>query len=283
MSKTSHSDITYDSQRSHGHELISKKISATTALPQKGPTPRITDGSPATPGQFPYQVSLEWSIFPLLIPYSHVCGGSILNEKWVLTAGHCITELPKLGKIRVNAGKHGILDAGKDQQIVKVAEKIVHENYAGGVAPFDIALLKLAKPLIFNERVGPVSLPKQDDEFEGSVFLSGWGSTSKNLLPILPLVLHFAEIPLVNYETCNEALLGIDSSAELYETQVCTGPIGDSKSACSGDSGGPLVKMVNGTPVQVGIVSWGLFPCGQGGPSVYTRVPSYIEWIKNKI
>ena len=88
-------------------------------------------------------------------------------------------------------------------------------------------------PLVFNERVGPISLPKQDEEFEGQVVLSGWGSVSKDLLPVLPRVLQFVEIPLVEYETCNKALQNIDVSAELFQTQVCTGPLGDSKSACS--------------------------------------------------
>ncbi|WP_161939223.1 trypsin-like serine protease, partial [Vibrio alginolyticus] len=69
--------------------------------------PRITDGKAATPGDFPYQVSVVWGI-PPIIKYRHVCGGSILNENWILTAGHCVTELPKIGRMGVQVGKHFI-------------------------------------------------------------------------------------------------------------------------------------------------------------------------------
>ncbi|XP_033232030.1 uncharacterized protein LOC117183008 [Belonocnema kinseyi] len=244
---------------------------------------RITDGKDATPGQFPYQISLEWSFFPLIVPYRHFCGGSVLNESWVLTAGHCLTELPSIGNIRVNAGKFGIKDDGDDQQKIKISKKIVHEQYNGGVAPFDIALLKLRTPLVFNKRVGPVSLPEQDEEFEGEVVLSGWGSTSKDLTTELPKVLQYAKVPLVDNDSCNQTLQEVELGVELFDTQICSGPLGDSVSACSGDSGGPLVKEVDGTPVQVGIVSWGVQPCGNGSPSVYTRVASFVDWINEKM
>lgn len=102
-----------------------------------------------------------------------------------------------------------------------------------GVAPYDIALLKLESPLVFNERVGPVQLPKQDEEFEGEVILSGWGSVSKKVIPSLPKVLQYAEMPLVDYESCKKALGTFEKDAKLYKTQVCTGPLGKSTSACS--------------------------------------------------
>ena len=94
-------------------------------------------------------------------------------------------------------------------------------------------MLKLKSPLVFNERVAPLTLPLQDEEFEGDVVLTGWGSVSKDLLPILPKTLQFAELPLVDYNTCKDALLEFEVGAELFQSQVCTGPIGETKSACS--------------------------------------------------
>jgi len=51
-----------------------------------------------------------------------------------------------------------------------------------------------------------------------------------------------------------------------------------------GDSGGPLVQYEGRIPVQIGIVSWGVYPCGIARvPSVYTRVASFVDWITNVI
>ncbi|XP_072744228.1 transmembrane protease serine 9-like [Anoplolepis gracilipes] len=246
-----------------------------------GLKPRITDGEDATPGEFPYQVSIRWGI-PPLIPQNHACGGSILNEHYILTAGHCVL---KLGKLKVLAGKHHVSRDEDTQQEVAVERAIVHKQYPGGVAPYDIAILKLKTPLVFNERVSPVTLPQQNEIRTGNAVLSGWGSTSKNLLPKLPDVLQKVTVPLLDNQSCLKKFPdnNIGKKPELYDSQICTDSVGEA-SACSGDSGGPLVQIENNTPVQVGIVSWGVYPCGvKRVPSVYTRVASYVDWINNII
>lgn len=106
----------------------SKFFVASLALPY-GLEPRITDGEDAVPGEFPYQVSVQFGLPPFL-PFSHSCGGSILNKDHVLTAGHCIL---KLGKLRVVAGKHVLLENESTQQVVNVAKSYVHEKYPGYV------------------------------------------------------------------------------------------------------------------------------------------------------
>ncbi|XP_036142161.1 transmembrane protease serine 9 [Monomorium pharaonis] len=241
-----------------------------------GLKPRITDGEDATPGEFPYQVSVRWGI-PPLIPFSHSCGGSIINESFVLTAGHCVL---RFGKLKVFAGKHYLFEDEDTQQEVDVAKAYVHEKYPGGVAPYDIALLKLKTPLVFNERVSAVKLPEQDEVRTGNTVLSGWGSVSKELLPVLPKVLQKVRIPLLDNKACQEKFPKEANPPKIYDSQICTDVV-EEISACSGDSGGPLVQFEDNVPTQVGIVSWGVYPCGVNRmPSVYTRVASYVDWIK---
>ncbi|KAG7188817.1 hypothetical protein KM043_008426 [Ampulex compressa] len=246
-------------------------------------SPRITDGVDANPGEFPYQVSIQWGVPPIL-GYRHVCGGSIIGERYVLTAGHCIL---KIGKLRIVAGKHFMNKAEETEQTVNVVRSIVHKGYNGGVAQHDIAVLRLASPLTFNERVQPVQLPQQGEMQTGEAVLSGWGSISKNIRPKLPAVLQKAVLPILENSVCYKKLTSQDTvigkKPELFETQICSDAVGEI-SACSGDSGGPLAQFVNGSPVQVGVVSWGFYPCGRGAmPSVYTRVASYVDWIKDNM
>ncbi|XP_011630694.2 LOW QUALITY PROTEIN: transmembrane protease serine 9-like [Pogonomyrmex barbatus] len=245
-----------------------------------GLKPRITDGEDATPGEFPYQVSIQWGV-PPFIPYNHACGGSILNENYVLTAGHCIM---KIGKLKVFAGKHYLLKDETTQQEVEVQRAYVHENYPGGIAPYDIAILKLKTPLILNKRVSAVHLPKQDEVRTGNAVLSGWGSVSKELLPVLPEVLQKVTVPLLDNKSCqNKFPKDIVGTPKVYDTMICTDAVRET-SACSGDSGGPLVQIENNVSVQIGVVSWGVYPCGFIKlPSVYTRVASYTNWINNII
>lgn len=71
----------------------------------------------------------------------------------------------------------------------------------------------------------------------------------------------------------------IGESGPLDDTMRCTGSQeGSSKSACSGDSGGGLVTKDGLTPI--GIVSWGINPCGtKGAPTVYTDPCAHLNWI----
>jgi secreted trypsin-like serine protease len=51
-------------------------------VPLKEQANLITGGSPAARGQFPWQVAL-------IIDNSVFCGGSLISDRWVLTAAHC--------------------------------------------------------------------------------------------------------------------------------------------------------------------------------------------------
>merc|ERR1719510_580969 len=54
---------------------------------------KIVGGQEADEGEYPWQVSWRRS------SGSHSCGGSIMNENWVLSAGHCCAGLGDDGEI----------------------------------------------------------------------------------------------------------------------------------------------------------------------------------------
>ena len=68
---------------------------------------------------------------------------------------------------------------------------------------------------------------------------------------------------------------------------MCAGYDNGKVDTCTGDSGGPLICRTNlNDPYSftlTGVVSWG-FECAQvGTPGVYTRVSSYLDWIKEVV
>ncbi|KAK9736499.1 Trypsin [Popillia japonica] len=231
------------------------------------PSLRIAGGENANRGEFPYQISLQWGLLGI---WSHICGGSIIAEQWILTAAHCITETPSLGSLRIKAGLLNLDDNLNSVQTISVASSIVNENYQGGVNPNDIALLRLSSSLSWSESVQPIDLPAAGDVPTGNSILSGWGSVSTSIIPNMPNTLQKANLPLLDWDVCASALASLFGSSDpLASTNVCTGPLTGGISACSGDSGGPLAQ--NGQ--IIGIVSWGVSPCGTAGaPSVYVQM-----------
>ncbi|KYN09224.1 Trypsin-1 [Trachymyrmex cornetzi] len=238
---------------------------------------QVVGGEEAGVGSYPFIVSLQ-------ILSQHFCAGSILNEKWVITAGHCIKAVPTVSILRVKAGKYNLQLIENTEQTVKVVQAYVHENYKGSVGPYDISLLKLASPLKLNNNVQAIELPPPESEPTGEAWLCGWGSTSTSRYPIMPDKLHHVKMEYINRATCYESVKRFARSSPVHETNVCTGPLYNKISACSGDSGGPLISYNGKKSVLTGIVSWGIIPCGTlGAPSVYTRVSKFNDWIAQKI
>ncbi|XP_068083814.1 trypsin-like [Anabrus simplex] len=225
---------------------------------------RIVNGTDARPGQFPFMVSLRQG-------EQHICGGSIINEFWILTAAHCVY---RSSLFDVQAGTTELsADAGT---VVSVYKAIYHPNYSEeNNYENDIAVLQLMTPLTFNGMIQPVKLPEEMQETPGgtSATLIGWGYPYSGgmVMPTLQMV----ELQVYSDEDCLKA-----HSGRPHSSNICAGVPEGGKGQCSGDSGGPLLS--NG--YEVGIVSWSRKPCAiKGYPGVFTEVSHYIKWIQSTI
>lgn len=131
----------------------------------------------------------------------------------------------------------------------------------------------MKEDLQFSDSVKAINLPKQGAEPQGTAIISGWGYMENN---VLPATLQKSTLNVISYATCAKALTDLlHTSQPLNEkSNVCTGLT--HTGACNGDSGGPLIQ----GKTLIGVVSWGLVPCGNSrAPSVFTKVSSFVDFI----
>ncbi|MBN3306372.1 KLKB1 protein, partial [Amia calva] len=230
---------------------------------------RILGGENAKLQQWPWQVSLHLS--------SHLCGGSIVAERWVITAAHCITGTT-VSNWKVYAGILNQSDALSEYY--RVDKIIQHPGYDEDTFKNDIALLKLNKPIKYSDIQQPICLPdvQQVEMFwEKTCWITGWGYLTS--VGRLPNTLQQAAVPLIKHEACSS----LYTSKPVFNTMFCAGYSTGGTDTCKGDSGGPLVCQAGDTWYLMGITSWG-DGCGEPGkPGVYTRVESYRDWITTTI
>ncbi|CAD7079088.1 unnamed protein product [Hermetia illucens] len=242
---------------------------------QRSPfTGRVVGGKEAPAHAAPYIVSLQFL-------GSHFCGGSLIGDKYVLTAAHCMA-YPSL-LVSAVAGLHNVKGTSGSQSR-SVSKQIQHESYGGDVGPYDIGVIVLSKAFDLNENIKAISLPAAGTIHSGYGTLYGWGSISDTNSAVMPTNLMTVTKPIIEYSAC-EAHLGGPGASPLADTNICTGPLTGGVSACSGDSGGPFVQAnASGNLEIIGVVSWGYIPCGSvDAPSVYTRVSAYVDWINKNI
>lgn len=211
-------------------------LSAVRAHPGFDMSPQIVGGRNALEGEAPYIASVQVDRTGNG-QYRHTCGSSILSPTWLLTAAHCITENhPLVAPLRIVAGEHNFAVQSGNEQIRLTPNFIIHELYAGGVAPYDIALLQAQTPLVLVPGiVARIHLPTPASIPSGYVQLFGWGSISMTTDPIIPDILQTVTKDVLPLALCHEVLdYKYPEGTPLHSTNVCTGPLNSVITACSG-------------------------------------------------
>lgn len=231
---------------------------------------RVYRGFPCSTDDYPFMVTLTGK-HPSDTMLTSFCGGTILNERWILTAAHCI-ENRSLEYAVIPA-----VSAGNTKSFT--IEKLVsHEKYVSAYDSDDVALLRTKRPLIKSRHVDYVKLPERRFKTINNQVLCkeglimGWGLTEYEIPSWDSL--QCAIIPVLTLQQCR-TLLHWYHELEVQSSQICTLST-EGIDACQGDSGGPLLC----NSIQVGIISWGV-NCGQPkNPGVYTRTDLYLDFIQ---
>jgi len=210
-----------------------------------------------------------------------VCGGSIINENWILTAAHCMK--PTDEEQLIGVGLHAWAEArhGHGGETYEFEKVIVHEsfNLTGKDMNNDIALIKIKGPIKYSDHVQPICLPEPYLQFEENqeFYVVGWGKLNGTTFDY-PKELRQVNVPFIDDDECNSwRYYGRKFNREVA---FCAGYEMGGKDSCNGDSGGGIFFKSNDQWVQGGIVSWGLLCAFKHKPGIYTRLPNYISWIE---
>ncbi|XP_045508662.1 trypsin-like [Colias croceus] len=244
---------------------------------------KIVGGSEAPYGAFPWQVEIQM-LDPDKLVFGHHCGGAVIAERLVLSAAHCFDKHPlQLEHIRIVVGEHRLKVQDKHENRY-LAEKVVpHPEFRkNGPHSNDIALLLVARSsgVQFNTHVRPICLPSGTETTGQWCAVSGWGhqgETNDNFAPVL----RAAAVPILDLATCRkDQVLGGRQQA-ILDSMLCAGVLSGGVDACHGDSGGPLACIADNKWHIYGVVSWGSGCARRARPGVYTRVVSYLPWIRS--
>lgn len=243
---------------------------------------RVINGVDAKHGAWPWQVLIR------LMDEPH-CGGSIISPFWIVTAAHCVAgKEGVMNRFKVIVGEHDFNANDGTEVEIDLQKIVVHSKYSRtSRLDYDIALIKLNRPIPFNQKyISTVCLPKKDEVVPVGTkcFISGWGKIDPR--DFMYHKLQQAELPVVENSKCR-ALNTNSTYIPITSRMVCAGhgplvPTG----GCHGDSGGPFVCRTgpNNSWVLHGAVSWGSGKCDTTEAyTVFARISNLRDWIDENI
>ena len=276
---------------------------------------RIVGGTKTKIARWPWQITMRdaYNRFQ-----GHICGGSIIHPKFVISAAHCFA-LMLIGRQTVDDLKiqivtnidhmddaesyrvyNGHINKNEDPSQVKnyifLSKKItVHPGFNLQKLNNDVALIELeheiplSHPAFYN-KVVPVCLESEEmmvsqshnlygqDYEQGNSFWVTGFGSLKESSLSLSNDLMQVNLPFVKDSYCQNYYKNA-LNFEITDHMLCAGAT-EGRDSCQGDSGGPLVRRWHTDQwVLSGVVSFAMGCARRGVPGVYVRVSKLADWV----
>jgi hypothetical protein len=276
--------------------LADTLVSANTADPvynhiqSKIVNTQIAGGESADEDEFPYMVMIYRSGIIR-------CGGAILSSQWVLTAARCLVN-PKgahtsttfelhVPKSEIKVGYGSIKETALNW--ATTGDVWIHPQYSTSVDLYNLALIKLTKPLSLSGKWSPVRITPEIASSGDELITLGWGEKEDGSWSD---ILQKIRLTVGSDSDCQSNYPGWDGHDGKL---VCTAS-GRERGICEGDPGGPLVlptspnRKAKFSGYLVGITTFRIdvgdptyTKCGNSDLvlNYFTRTAEHVDWIAN--
>ncbi|KAH8270196.1 hypothetical protein KR018_005500 [Drosophila ironensis] len=242
---------------------VNRCASCTCGVPNVN---RIVGGTQVRTNKYPWIAQIIRGTFLF-------CGGTLINDRYVLTAAHCVHGMDMRGvSVRLLQLDRSSTHLGVTRS---VAFAHAHVGYDPVSLVHDIALLRLDQPIPLVDPIRPACLPSnwlQNFDFQKAI-VAGWGLSQEG--GSTSSVLQETVVPIITNAQCRAT----SYKSMIVDTMLCAGYVRTGgRDACQGDSGGPLIVRDRIFRLA-GVVSFGYGCAKPDAPGVYTRVSRYLDWI----
>ncbi|KAG4078519.1 hypothetical protein HA402_009231 [Bradysia odoriphaga] len=240
---------------------------------------RIYDGYAIDISEAPYMAQVY---FVDEKSFEHRCGGAILREDIVITAGHCVRDSHTLEDrdangftVMVGATKRHDHKMG---QTLKVQNVYPHPDFKGhkGGLHHDVGILRLASKIVMGETTESIKLALSSDEppIGRKIITSGWG---RNPQHPKDKGLYQAIMAISSYRECAKRYN--QNIEELKKHEICARPV--QGKTCPGDSGGPAIDTE--TNRLIGLTSFGKGGCDVNHAVVFVKMTDNLDFVNSII
>ncbi|XP_025211003.1 inactive serine protease PAMR1 isoform X4 [Theropithecus gelada] len=232
-----------------------------------------------------------------------VCSGALVNERTVVVAAHCVTDLGKVTMIKtadlkVVLGKF-YRDDDRDEktiQSLRISAIILHPNYDPILLDADIAILKLLDKARISTRVQPICLAASRDlstSFQEShITVAGWNVLADVRSPGFKNdTLRSGVVSVVDSLLCEEQHEDHGIPVSVTDNMFCASQDPTAPSdICTAETGGIAAVSFPGRASPeprwhlMGLVSWSYDKtCSHRLSTAFTKVLPFKDWIERNM